>query len=80
VGVSPNIGVVKSPSRLREGLGEGRAERVSLWLRNLPSPDPSRRREGRRMMSNGRALVRGRGGACWLTGALPSAGGAMHVG
>jgi hypothetical protein len=70
VGVSPNIGVVKSPSRLREGLGEGRAKRVSLWLRHLPSPDPSRRREGRCILANGRAPAGGRGDACWLTGAL----------
>jgi hypothetical protein len=75
VGVSPNIGVVKSPSRLREGLGEGRAERVPSWLRHLPSPDPSRLREGRCMLANGCAPAGGRGDACWLTDALPQAGG-----
>ena len=36
----------KSPSRSREGLGEGATYVLASGLRGTPSPDPSRKREG----------------------------------
>ena len=38
----------KSPFRLREGLGEGLIDPRTPSLADKPSPDPSRKREGRK--------------------------------